>query len=481
LLTALLQQSKLTREKLAKDSKAKAAAAAKVAAEQKRPPAAPAPIPAPVPVQVAAVPSPPETVVYELPASAPPQVLYFYGALQPYGSWLQVSGHGWCWQPSVATTSAGWRPYADRGRWIYSDAGWYWQSDYSWGWAAFHYGRWLQNPQHGWVWAPDTHWGPAWVSWRSDENYAGWAPLPPGANYVPGRGLVYHDHVVGADFDFGLNPSHFTFVPFGEFGEHNPSQHALSAAAVQSIYVQSKVINNFTTAGNGLVNLGLPLDHVAAMSRTEIHRATVLSAAEAPGGAPHFDRMERMGADIVIFRPDLKITQPVRQPGGGLAVGVASASVPAHALPEVAPSAPAGEEVRPGSPLVPGAPPATSPQTGTANPDAQEANRRLLERAGITGFEASREHPQRMAPAVGFGQVFPPKNNVRPVVQEPQPEVKAAAPQPAPANTVRSAVPAGLPAPGAPYYSPRPSPQSPANTGNFGVGNPGNAHGKQQN
>ena len=54
---------------------------------------------------------------------APPQetsVSYFYESLSPYGSWVNVSGIGMCWQPTVAVTSVEWRPYSDRGRWLWS-------------------------------------------------------------------------------------------------------------------------------------------------------------------------------------------------------------------------------------------------------------------------------------------------------------------------------------------------------------------------
>src|SRR5690606_36433667 len=104
---------------------------------------------------------------------------YFENALAPYGTWIDVADYGRCWQPTVVLINRSWRPYADRGRWVYTSHGWYWQSDYSWGWAPFHYGRWHQDRRHGWVWVPGSTWGPAWVSWRYTDDYCGWAPLPP--------------------------------------------------------------------------------------------------------------------------------------------------------------------------------------------------------------------------------------------------------------------------------------------------------------
>ena len=95
---------------------------------------------------------------------------YFYDTLSPYGTWISIEGYGRCWQPTVVVGNAGWRPYCDRGRWIYTDCGWYWMSDYSWGSAAFHYGRWFNHPRWGWCWWPDNVWGPSWVTWRSGDE-----------------------------------------------------------------------------------------------------------------------------------------------------------------------------------------------------------------------------------------------------------------------------------------------------------------------
>src|SRR6185312_7500669 len=68
---------------------------------------------------------------------------------------------------------------APYGNWIYTEAGWTWASGYNWGWAPFHYGRWFYEGGYGWMWVPGNEWAPAWVSWRGDNDYYGWAPLGP--------------------------------------------------------------------------------------------------------------------------------------------------------------------------------------------------------------------------------------------------------------------------------------------------------------
>ena len=118
------------------------------------------------------------------PPTAPVTVNYFNDTLSPYGSWVVVEGYGRCWRPTTVIYDAGWRPYCDRGHWVYTDCGWYWDSDYAWG-VTFHYGRWFRHAQFGWCWYPDTEWSPSWVTWRSSADYCGWAPLPPLAVCVP--------------------------------------------------------------------------------------------------------------------------------------------------------------------------------------------------------------------------------------------------------------------------------------------------------
>src|SRR5476651_849704 len=128
----------------------------------------------------------------------------FDQTLTPYGNWVVVEGYGRCWRPTVTFYDTGWQPYSDRGHWVYTDSGWYWASDYAWG-ATFHYGRWFRHERFGWCWYPDTVWAPSWVTWRSSDDYCGWAPLPPHTVYREGVGIFYNGVAVGANFDFGLN------------------------------------------------------------------------------------------------------------------------------------------------------------------------------------------------------------------------------------------------------------------------------------
>ena len=180
------------------------------------------------------------------PATTSPDVAYFYQELSPYGRWILVEDGRWCWQPSIVATTPDWRPYWDKGNWVWTDQGWYWTSDYSWGWAPFHYGRWHLHPHHGWIWFPDRGWGPAWVVWRSGDDYCGWAPLPPGAVFdtVGGR-FTFHGRGVEVGFDFGLDFAHFTFCLSRDMGQPI-RQHFRPGPEIRNAYQHTTIINNYT-------------------------------------------------------------------------------------------------------------------------------------------------------------------------------------------------------------------------------------------
>ncbi|MHC4282669.1 MAG: DUF6600 domain-containing protein [Planctomycetota bacterium] len=98
--------------------------------------------------------------------------------LQPFGHWVDSAEYHMCWAPNPAGVRSDWRPYTE-GRWAYTKFGWTWISDEPWGHITYHYGSWVDDPIHGWIWVPGRVWAPAWVAWRSNNDYIGWAPLPP--------------------------------------------------------------------------------------------------------------------------------------------------------------------------------------------------------------------------------------------------------------------------------------------------------------
>ena len=141
-------------------------------------------------------------------------VVYYYSALAPHGTWMNIEPYGWVWQPALAVANPSWRPYYNDGHWAWLGTAWYWQSNYVWGWAPFHYGRWLLSAGIGWVWIPDLEWGPAWVNWTESDTCYGWAPLPP--CQTTGRigfGISIQDGNVAWNAQIGLPFDRYVYVP----------------------------------------------------------------------------------------------------------------------------------------------------------------------------------------------------------------------------------------------------------------------------
>ena len=197
-----------------------------------------------------------ENVQEEAPPPDNTDTSFFYDSLDPYGHWIYADDC-WYWQPWAAEIDYRWRPYCDNGSWVYTDCGWAWHSNYSWGWAPFHYGRWRHHPHFGWIWAPDRVWGPAWVTWRCNDNYYGWAPLPPEARFEEGVGFSFHGRRNDLDFGFGLGDSDFFFVEGSHFDDRDLRGHRVRRTQVRDVFNNTTIINNnYEIRENRIINNG---------------------------------------------------------------------------------------------------------------------------------------------------------------------------------------------------------------------------------
>ena len=191
----------------------------------------------------------------ELPpqaAAAPPAVSSdtsyqtFYDDLAPFGSWIDMTGYGYVWQPAEEAQDPKWRPY-NLGHWVYTDQGWAWVSDEPFGWITYHYGRWMRTHNAGWVWTPGDEWAPAWVSWRYGNDFVGWAPLPPEARFDETTGIQQW-----ADQQYNLGPADYTFVPASDFGDDNMAEVDVPPDQTGPIYEESNnITNEYYDSGSG--------------------------------------------------------------------------------------------------------------------------------------------------------------------------------------------------------------------------------------
>jgi len=195
---------------------------------------------------------------------------FFYDNLSPYGSWIDVAGYGYCFQPSVAVDNADWRPYAD-GYWAYTNVGWTWVSYEDFGWATYHYGRWTDLADYGWVWVPGYEWGPAWVSWRTGGDYVGWAPLPPVSN------VIYEGRAITGQVDvlFDIGPLYYNFCDVRYIGE--PILRGRIFAPSRNVTIINQTINvtNITYSNSTVYNYGPNYNRLNQYSARPIQRLTL--------------------------------------------------------------------------------------------------------------------------------------------------------------------------------------------------------------
>ncbi len=174
---------------------------------------------------------------------------YFYNELSPYGNWTSHSRYGSVWTPY--DVGRNFQPYGTDGRWVMTEFGNTWVSDFPWGWATFHYGRWFYDDYLGWAWTPGYEWGPAWVDWRSNNNYYGWAPMWPGVQ-------------IGVSFNVPLN--YWVFVPQRYLYRRSIFGYCVPRYRYNSFFGRTTVINNYYYNDNRSYAYG--------PSRGEVERVT---------------------------------------------------------------------------------------------------------------------------------------------------------------------------------------------------------------
>ncbi len=182
----------------------------------------------------------------------------FYDRLSPYGNWTWLQGQ-YVWVPSWVDQS--WRPYT-RGRWVYTDRGWTWVSNEPFGWATYHYGRWGFSKRVGWFWVPGRRWAPAWVSWRSSDDYLAWAPLPPAAD--EGASINVTDDTPVPDYYWQVVPSH-------EFQSDDLSQRIVrDRDRSRPIIERAQPLGNVTVINNVIVNNNVTVNYVEEKTQQKV-------------------------------------------------------------------------------------------------------------------------------------------------------------------------------------------------------------------
>ena len=229
----------------------------------------------------------------------------FYRKLEPYGDWMETGDYGYVFQPRQAAQSRDWRPYTN-GHWVYTDAGWTWISDEQFGWATYHYGRWIRLRSVGWVWVPGEYWAPAWVSWRKGNDYVGWAPLPPEAQFDRQTGIRNW-----ADNYYDIGPEQYAFVPASEFGRKVTPREIVPIERNVTIINQTTNVTNITYNNSVIVDRGPSYDDLRSRSRQPIERFRLERRQDFNTGTPVF-RGDVVALPTMDFRPAERAARPNR-------------------------------------------------------------------------------------------------------------------------------------------------------------------------
>jgi hypothetical protein len=190
---------------------------------------------------------------------------YFYSSLRPYGEWIELDSGFYGWRP--VRVRAGWRPYMN-GRWAWTDHGWYWMSYEPFGWAVFHYGRWYHDEYYGWIWIPDDVWGPAWVEWRSNDEYLGWAPLPPYASFSISIGIRFTTRWYAPS-------NYWCFVRYGHFSATRIDGYIVDDVHTRRLIRTTRPAVRYDVDRDRIINRGIDRDVIERRGNTRIVRTEV--------------------------------------------------------------------------------------------------------------------------------------------------------------------------------------------------------------
>jgi hypothetical protein len=233
---------------------------------------------------------------------------FFYDNLDPYGDWAQVGDYGYGWHPR--DVDADWSPYSD-GYWAFTDGGWTWVSYEDFGYITYHYGRWTHLADEGWYWIPGNEWAPAWVSWRHNDDYVGWAPLPPECGFRADIGISS-----GVDVEFGIGPSFYSFCRVRDFGSPALRPVIIDRSRNVTFINQTTNITNITVnkANNVIFNGGPNYQTLARKSAKPIQTLRLVQQTDPAAirtSAANKTFARQQGKQLIVAAPT--ITAPTTQ------------------------------------------------------------------------------------------------------------------------------------------------------------------------
>ena len=192
---------------------------------------------------------------------------YFYNNLSPYGTWIEIDNGVIVWRPTIVRLD--WSPYQE-GRWIWTRDGWYWNSYEPFGYITYHYGRWYFDDFYGWLWYPDYDWAPAWVEWRYDDDYIGWAPLSPYAVFSISVGISF-------TYTYYAPYYHWHFVSYKHFCNPYVYKYYVPSKQRYRIYSNTKYRTNYGYHDGRVQNRGVDVSYIRNRSGQDIRERDIVT------------------------------------------------------------------------------------------------------------------------------------------------------------------------------------------------------------
>ena len=143
------------------------------------------------------------------------------------------------------------------------------------------------------------------MTWRYNNAYCGWAPLPPAACYYPGYGFYYYGSSVSIGFGWGLGYSSWCFVGYNHFQHHGLHAYRVPDHHARPIYDSTTPVNRIVGQNNLVVNRGVPPENVTAATRQEVRRVPIRDAGSA--GAGPKERLTASGRTLEVYRPTAQV------------------------------------------------------------------------------------------------------------------------------------------------------------------------------
>ena len=120
-------------------------------------------------------------------------------------------------------------------------------------------------------------WAPAWVAWRSNDDYVGWAPLPPGADWDDPRGLTFaYANTIRSD--------EWCFVAQANILDVNVNLQLASQSRNVTLFGQSRDATRYEVRGGHPADVGFDVTRVETRIGRPVARVTI-SDVDAPGAA----------------------------------------------------------------------------------------------------------------------------------------------------------------------------------------------------